>query len=268
MPARARTDRPAQAGFTLIELVISMVLLALISLSIYGLATIGARSAGAGERRTEQARRIRIATSLITRQLRSAAPLYAVVESERESETLPYFLGEADRIDFITAQPQQPDNGGFALVSYWLEDGMFMMSEMPYFLAFSEERLGRDYDHLITSVPLMYDVARLDVSYQRFDAGEDEGWETSWDASFEDALPAVVRIEVEPSADDGPSWYHEVPVFVGVYNEMMGEDDFQRRRGRLPQQSNRTDEEDEPDDDPADGEGDGPSDGAGSGDDS
>ena len=68
--------RGEQGGFTLIELVISMVLLSLISLAIYGLTTIGAQAAGSGERRTEQTRRMRIATSLITRQLRSAAPLH------------------------------------------------------------------------------------------------------------------------------------------------------------------------------------------------
>ena len=47
-----------------------------------------------------------------------------------------------------------------------------------------------------------------------------------WDAEEEDSLPAVVRIVIEPAKPDGPLWYHEVPIFVGVYNEITGEDDF------------------------------------------
>jgi len=226
--------RGQQSGFTLIELVVSMVILALISLSIFGLATIGARAAGSGERRTEQARRMRIATTLMARQLRSAAPLHAVIESEQENEALPYFLGESDRLDFITTQPQRPDSGGYALVSYWIEDDVLMMSEMPYFMAFSENRLGREYDHMITSTVLLYDVGRLSLSYQRFDPELDADWEDSWDASFEDALPAVVRVDIEARVAGGPDWLHDVPVFVGVMNEMTGEDDFSRRSGRGP----------------------------------
>jgi prepilin-type N-terminal cleavage/methylation domain-containing protein len=238
--------RDHQAGFTLIELVISMVLLALISLSIFGLATIGARAAGSGERRTEQARRLRIATTLMARQLRSAAPLHAVIESEEENEALPYFLGESDRLDFITTQPQRPDSGGYALVSYWIEDDVVMMSEMPYFMAFSENRLGREYDHMITSTALLYDVGRLSFSYQRFDPEIDGDWEDSWDASLDDALPAVVRVEIEARVAGGAEWSHDVPVFVGVMNEMMMvEDDFSRRPGRGPTGATKNEEEEE-----------------------
>ncbi len=241
-----------QSGFTLIELVVSTVLLALISLSIFGLATIGARAAGSGERRTEQARRLRIATTLMARQLRSAAPLHAVIENEEGDEALPYFLGESDRLDFITAQPQRPDSGGYALVSYWIEDDVVMMSEMPYFMAFSENRLGRQYDHMITSTALLYDVGRLSFAYQRFDAEVDGDWEDSWDASFEvePALPAVVRVEIEPRVAGGPDWSHDVPVFVGAMNEMTDASDFS---GRAKRGLTAPDEKKE--EDPKDGEG-------------
>ncbi len=249
--------RGEQGGFTLIELVISMVLLSLISLAIYGLTTIGARAAGSGERRTEQARRMRIATSLITRQLRSAAPLHAVIEDENVEEALPYFLGESDRIDFITTQPQRPDSGGYALVSYWIQDDVLMMSEMPYFMAFSEDRFGSEYEHMIASTPLLYDVGRFELRYQRFDQDVDAQWEDSWDASFEDAIPAVVRIAVEPSRVDGPTWNHDVPVFVGFMNEMMDEDDFSRRLGPGPTGAQRDDPGDDADDADDDDDGDG-----------
>jgi len=238
----------AQGGFTLLELVVALTLMALLSLALYGVISVGARAAGSGERRTEQARRFRIATDVLVRQIRSAAPELAVIEGERDQEALPYFLGESDHIDFITSKPQGPNNTGLALVSYWQEDGMLMMSETPYFLAFAEDRDGREFDDLVLTTPLLSDVANLRFSYQRFDGGDEGSWEDSWDASFEDALPAGVRIELEQSFDGGFRWYHEVPVFVGVMNEITGEEDFRSTGGPSARAPNR-DDADEPDDD-------------------
>ncbi|RMD83326.1 MAG: prepilin-type N-terminal cleavage/methylation domain-containing protein, partial [Candidatus Dadabacteria bacterium] len=60
-------------GFTLVELVIAVTLMALLSLALYGVISVGARAASAAERRTEQARRLRVATNLIVRQLHAVA---------------------------------------------------------------------------------------------------------------------------------------------------------------------------------------------------
>jgi len=237
-----------QRGFTLLELVVALTLMALLSLALYGVISVGARAAGSGERRTEQARRFRIATDVLVRQIRSAAPELAVIEGEHDPEALPYFLGESDHLDFITSKPQGPNNTGLALVSYWVEDGMLMMSETPYFLAFAEDRKGHEFDDLVLTTPLMYDVGNVRFSYQRFDGGDQGSWEDSWDASFEDALPASVRIELEQNFDGGFRWYHEVPVFVGVMNEITGEEDFRSSGGPSARAPSRDDEADESDD--------------------
>lgn len=252
-------DRRSQTGFTLVELVISMVLLALISLSIFGLATIGARAAGSGERRTEQARRMRIATRLIVRQLRAAAPLFALMDAEGDGSPQEYFVGEFDRLDFITGQPQLADRGGYALVGYWLEDDVLMMSELPYFMLFSEDRLGSNYDYMMTSTPLLYDVGRFEVAYARSDPETDADWADEWDASFEGNLPAVVRIRIEPASEGGPTWSHEIPVWIGAMNEMWGADDFGRPNEGLDAPDPAPDEPDDTDDrddrdDPDDGD--------------
>lgn len=210
-------------GFTLIELIIAMTILAMLSISLSGVISLGARSASIGERKTEQARRFRVATSIIVRQLRSAAPYKVPTEDDDKPE--PYFIGERQRLGFVTTLPQSPNDTGLAVVSYWYEDDTLMMSELPYFAAFSGDRLDENTDHLIFSTPLLYNVRDVKFSYRRSDFGG-EGWNDNWDAIDENRLPAAVRIEVEPSTPDGPAWYHEVPIFVGVFNEITGADDF------------------------------------------
>lgn len=215
-------------GFTLVELVIAMTLMALIGVGLSGVLVIGARSASSAERKTEQARRYRIATELIVRQLRSTTALRLPEDESEElgdGEDVAYFVGESDRLSFITAAPQTPENSGLAVVDVWVEDGQLMLSESPYFLLASEGKIGAEFEKLTFAATLLYDVESISFEYQRSDL-ERETWADSWDASDEDALPVAVRIEVKPSIDGGPYWYHEVPLFVATLNEVTGEDHF------------------------------------------
>jgi prepilin-type N-terminal cleavage/methylation domain-containing protein len=204
-------------GFTLVELVIAMTLMALIAVGLSGVLVIGARSASSAERKTEQARRYRVATELIVRQIRSTAAL-RLPEDESdelsEGEDIAYFLGESDRLSFITAAPQAPENSGLAVVDLWVEEGQLMMSESPYFLLASEGKIGAEFEDLTFAATLLYDVESVSFEYQRSDL-ERENWANSWDASEEEA-----------SVDGGPYWYHEVPLFVATLNEVTGEDQF------------------------------------------
>lgn len=215
----------SQRGLTLVELVIALTLLGGLSLALGSTISIGARSAASAERKTEQARRFRIATDLLVRQIRSAAPLLVIAENEDdEEEPIPFFEGEQERLTFVTAMPQAPENSGYALVEYWLEGEVLMMSELPYFATFAGDA-GRDLDHLKFSAPLLLDVGSISFEYRR-SSFETETWTTDWSAEDNDALPAVVRIVVEPSVPGGPFWYHEIPIFVGVLNEITGEEDY------------------------------------------
>jgi len=221
------SGRSASRGFTLVELIIALTVLSLLSLSLYGTVSIGARSAAIGERKSEQARRFRIATDLIVRQLRSAAPMHVVGEDEEEAQ--PYFIGESERMSFVTAVPQSPNSSGLAVVDYWYDDGALMMSEIPYFAAFAGDMFDSSLDHLVYETTLLYDIRSVRFEYRRSDF-DTSNWADDWDAADEEALPAAVAITLEPDGPDGTSWYHEIPIFVGVYNEVTGEQDFRARR--------------------------------------
>lgn len=241
----------SQRGFTLLELLVAMTIMALMSVALFGVLSIGASSAGSGERITEQARRIRIATAIVTRQLRSTEPMQLVQDGER----LPFFLGQSDEVQFVTTAPQKPDASGLALVNYWFEDGALMMSELPVYavLALEDEDGGLSTTEAPEGIrtPLLYDVDVLAFEYSR--DGEDGEWTDEWDASFEDELPSVVRVSVESSIPDGPFWYHEIPILVGAYNELTGEEDFRAAR-KVPKSASDVSDDDDIDNDDDDDE--------------
>ena len=225
--------RVNEKGFTLLELVIAMTVLGLVTVALYGVVALGAAAAGAGERKTEQARRLRTAITVMARQLRSVAPMY--VSTGKDEEPKPYFLADKESIEFVTAAPQGPYGVGLALVRYWLEDGKLLMSELPYFLAYDEDGLEKDADALKLETVLLYDVKQLSFAFQRSESDKDkEKWEDSWDASDDDALPAVVRIGVEPETASGPVLDYQIPCYVGVLNAVTGEDDFDAKRASAP----------------------------------
>ncbi|HYB98068.1 MAG TPA: prepilin-type N-terminal cleavage/methylation domain-containing protein [Candidatus Limnocylindrales bacterium] len=225
-------------GFTLLELVVAMAVFGLVSVALYGVLVLGARSASSGERVSEQARRFRIATSLMGRQIAATDALYLPRQDEEglgdeddSSEPEPFFYGDADEVEFVTTAPQRPDASGLAIVRYWVEEGELKMSEKPVYLAYGTDE-GLDDEEAIDETmetTLLYDVESVTFSYQR-EADADEFLEV-WDAAEEDLLPACVRVEIAPATVDGPALYHEMPLMVATFNQVVDAEDFKGRRG-------------------------------------
>jgi general secretion pathway protein J len=247
----ARRRSAFAAGFTLLELMIAMTILSMLSVALYGVISLGATSAGAGERRSEQTRRYRTAVGVMLRQLRSAAPVY-VSHGDDEDEDRPaepYFIGEKDSLEFATASPQGPNAAGLALVHYWVDDGKLMMSETPYFLAYDEDGLDDYADDLTLEAVLLYDVKDLTFEFQRSDY-ESEEWESDWDAADEDAMPAGIRVTIESELPTEPGLSYQIPVYVAVFNEITGEEDYSDDAGRtgvVPGEQAQPPEDTEPD---------------------
>ncbi len=212
-----------QRGFTLLELLVAMAIMAMMSVAIYGVVSIGARAAASGERKTEQARRLRIGTDLMVRQLRSAVPIWLLADGQWRK----FFVGERDRVSFVTDSPQLPDSSGLSVVTYWQEGDRLMYSEIPRFSVVDAADIDQLTQDLALTTTLLYDVDRVEFRYRR-NADSDADFEKKWDADELDALPAAVEISVSPATPDGPNWQHQVPVFVGMLNEISGADDFSR----------------------------------------
>ena len=74
-PAARGRSRPADGGFTLLELLISMTLLVVILVVTMGAMRAGSRSVAAGERKMEAQERFRAVLAIMDAQIASQIPL-------------------------------------------------------------------------------------------------------------------------------------------------------------------------------------------------
>ena len=107
-------------GFTLLELVIALAILAMIAGSVAAGIRLAAGSIERGEAVTRDAARLRAAVGIFERALMSADPLPIPVGDN----TTAYFAGEEKSVRFLTAgAPSAFQGGGLRLISFFERSG-------------------------------------------------------------------------------------------------------------------------------------------------
>ena len=205
-------------GFTLLELMLAMTALALVAAICYGGFRLGIRAVEKGEVAVVTAQRLRVASDVLIRQLKSAVVYPARSE---EDEDFPYFIGTATSLTFITAAGLT-GGGGLVRVVYRVEDSppRLVLEETPFF---SPRTLGRDTldqpaDH---STVLLDGAEDLKFEYLFDDYSGDTEWRSSWDGrGDEESIPSAVRILGTglPGLETG-TWGQEIPIMVAAYGE-------------------------------------------------
>jgi len=128
---RGATARRSLSGFTLMEVVISAALMALILVSAYACLSSGVSSRKLIEARAEVAQSARVTMALLSADLRAACPLSKDIQFLGMERTLDDI--EADNLDFATHNytPRRAREGDFCQVSYFLakepESGKFSL---------------------------------------------------------------------------------------------------------------------------------------------
>jgi len=175
--------REDAAGFTLIEIVIALTLVAaLLAITFSGL-RVGLAAWRQGDARAEQLQRVRSLNQLLVRAVGGAHPYR--LDAAGPEPAPPAFQGERDRLTFVTARPPVPLAApiAFTAVSLSLEDHGLTIREaaLP-----SRDLFG-------ALVPVLADpgVVALQFRYLR---GHDRTWTERWDGTAEQELPAAVEI--------------------------------------------------------------------------
>jgi general secretion pathway protein J len=172
-------------GFTLIEMLIAVTLLAAMIAMLFGGVRTGIDGAARIERRLEAVDDLRTTQYLLRRLLGSAQPL-AQVPGGR----LIGFDGRADGIDFVAALPAALGGG---LAEWRLRQDKSGRLEVLRTPLAGE---GIDFDFADAEASLLLGkIKRLAIDYFGPDAEGKPAWSSTWREV--DALPQLVRIRVE-----------------------------------------------------------------------
>ena len=206
--------RSRSAGFTLVEVLISITLLALISGICYAAFHLGIRAVAKGEAAVVTAQRLRAATDVLIHQVKSAVTSPALIDGDN----YPYFYGTPTSMSFIT-EAAQFGGGGRARVKYTFvtDPPQLVLEESPYFDA---ETLGGVKPELAEARTAVILDGFRNGSFQFYDGCEasDEcpgKWCGSWNPVETDTIPTAVRITVEGLFGmDEDVWGQEIPMMV------------------------------------------------------
>ena len=196
----APADRRTR-GFTLVELLVGLTLMALISIILFGGMRFGMRAWETSGERAEGAARIELVQNLLRRQL-GQARLVPTGAGTGTGKTGVAFAGQPDRVTFI-ASPVRPGE---------VDDNVvFILAK-----ADADRKLHLDLNWRPSGPPanaplaagaarLVDDIATVELAYYGApDRNRGAGWWDEWDSAH--GLPSLVRLRVTFPEGDSRRW--------------------------------------------------------------
>lgn len=116
---RYSTFKGSSAGFTLLELMISIAIFGIMVFILMGVLRLGFRSVEAGEKKIASLERVRASLNVINAQILSAIPL----THEINGETKVYFNGDRTSLELATNYSIWEGEVGYSVVSYRVTEG-------------------------------------------------------------------------------------------------------------------------------------------------
>jgi len=221
--ARRRLKARRARGLTLLEMVLSLTIVALIVALVSSGFTLAGTAIGGGERAAEQNQRLRLATDIMMRQIKSTV----VYRAEEDDFEYPFFQGTRYDLAFVTSAAQS-GGGGLALVTYRVQ-GTPPQLVMAEAAAVNPGILG--HPERLAELPsqeavLLSGFSDLHFEYLVSDGIESE-WFEAWDGKEEEELPTAVRVVIDGLAGLGGSlWTHQIPIMVAAFSETQPEVGF------------------------------------------
>jgi general secretion pathway protein J len=193
---------PRQGGFTLIELVIALVLMALIAALMFGSLSMAARSWDGGEAKANDVSSMRQTQAFLREQIEAELPLRV-----KKAVELPLmFAGEHDEIRYAAALPPRVQDGGayffrLAVVQRGDKSQLVLERTIP------DPAATQNPEFTAAEHSVLADgIAELRISYFGRDANAADVDAPSWRDRWDDTqrLPLLMRIDVKPVK--GAAW--------------------------------------------------------------
>lgn len=199
----------SRGGFTLIEVIISLSLFALMTVILYGTFYLGHRAVEKGQAHFESSQSERSEVELLAGYIRSAYPYRSSVK-----DAAVFFDGEETRLSFVSALSSGMGGRGMAqILLAWNEgqdgDGRLTIEErIPVRLGSEDESSGYR-----NQVVLREGVRNMRMGYLESN-DTDPVWVERWDGNDQKALPRAVRVELVSANGKESRWIF--PIMMSV----------------------------------------------------
>ena len=189
-------------GFTLIELTVALVLLALLSAVLFGSLGLAGTSVDRGEAKADATSGMRLAYAFLRANLEEQHPL----RMRKINEFPLLFSGEREELRYTAALPPRVASGGvwfyrLAVLRNDARSPLVLERSLPDLNALEAPEF-REPERSV----LAQDIASLKISYFGRDPGANESNTPTWRDRWEDPqrLPILIRIDIEPK--QGQAW--------------------------------------------------------------
>jgi general secretion pathway protein J len=184
-------------GFTLLELLVSMTLLALLIVLLFGGLRFGARAWDHNQAHSTGMDEVRLVQGLLRREIEQAYPFWLTTDPLHPTVD---FQGAENAMMFLAPAPQVFGGGGRARIVFEREaDGRYEQLVMR-----AQPELSID-DGTVREEPLLRHLAAVGFAYYGADSPDaTPAWHDSWAGMR--TLPLLVRVHVEFPRGDARSW--------------------------------------------------------------
>lgn len=198
--------RRDQRGFTLLELVLALSIVAAMLAIVFGGLRVGIRAWQRGEERTESQQHSRSLHALLAQSLGGTTPYLSAAAAGVQPEVL--FQGQPDKLSFVTVSPPFPLPApiAFTAVTLSVDEG-----DKPG-LAIREKALPNE-DPFDDVPPIVVDPTFTAVRF-RYLRDAEGSWEDTWDGAQERAVPRAVEVTLTTMVGGQP--VERPPVSVAI----------------------------------------------------
>jgi general secretion pathway protein J len=191
--------RRAQAGFTLIELVVAMALLATMMLLLYGGLNFALRGWDAGDANGRRTADRRIGENFLRREISELFPM-----RWKEPNVVKFaFEGEKDRLRFVSSRPAGISQGGLSLVGLAVEQesGASRRRNLVMHRAMPDDE-AKSFAPLDAAEGTVLIAGVDSIAFEYFGSENDFNppqWGDTWKWSYR--VPEIIRLRIR--TDDG-----------------------------------------------------------------
>jgi general secretion pathway protein J len=194
-----RSARPADAGFSLLEMIVALAVLGLLAVLLAGSLQFGAQLWDAQDRRLASSAGTDAVHGVLRGLIQNAQPLPLVALGARGAAS--YMLGGPESLDLVTEMPDGIGRAGFCDVALVLErDGRLAIRWRPH----ARDARAAAVQPVAES-ELLRNVAAVELAYfVRADDQQPAHWESRW--LRPSTMPDLVRVRVRFRPGDRRVW--------------------------------------------------------------